>query len=236
MDVPVRAIVEFHHLNFVDEAPDEVLAELAARQGRETLVPTYRSAPHLLHATDWDERVFAYWEGEIRDRVFPATQAYRAIRLVSYSGALATDNAVHRLVSGIPWMLATVGPEARFRMVRTKIRRAKDESFFQQFVELCASHSQVAVSRMRLGLGQETFVLRLRSHKNKTTWMSLDGDQSRLSPMRVAREDDQSLDWEEIPSALIDAWMRRGWIDEAVKRSERCRTPTDTIETRAMGS
>lgn len=65
MDVPVRSIVGLHHMNFVEPGAS----------------PTWLEAAYGLDAKDWDDRVFRYWDDEIKDADFPATGARRALRL-----------------------------------------------------------------------------------------------------------------------------------------------------------
>lgn len=214
MDVPVAAIVGLHHANFVQS---DVRA-------------TLRSCPRMLSATHWDDRVFTYWEGEIRDSDFPASGSRRALRLECLAGAVVTDNGVHRLVAGAAWLIATQGRDARLNRVRTVVRLPRDPAFFQEVVDLCTRHKQAEVVREDLSrTASSCFLLRLTPFVGQMSIVVVDLEQRTIKKHRMPRthESEPGGNWEPIPAPVVVAWSERAWLEGALASAEQCPTMID---------
>lgn len=214
MDVPVAAVVGLHHVNFVES---DVRA-------------TLRSCTRMLSATHWDDRVFTYWEGEIRDSDFPPSDSRRALRLECLAGAVVTDNGVHRLVAGAAWLIATQGRDARLRRVRTEVRLPRDPAFFQEVVDLCARHKQAEVVREDLSrTAPSCFLLKLTPIVGQMSIVVVDLEQRTIKQHRMPRTHGSEPDrnWAPIPAPIVVAWSERAWLEGALASAERCPTRID---------
>lgn len=224
MDVPIRAIVVLHHLNFTSEGA------------------TWRRALHGLTGEGWSSAVFDYFTNDIRDQSFPAAGSTRALRLTCYGGAVTSSNGVHRLTGAIAWLCATQSESASLLKVRTTYYPAR-LPLVDEIISIRRNAGTLEVARMpqtlRPGPYTESppvFLLRARSPQGALQLYEVSAQQDHVVPCpteprswisRLCANDKRkdpyaSLQWVTLPSALIDAWEHRGWLSASLRHAERC--------------
>ncbi|MFC0403119.1 hypothetical protein [Paraburkholderia rhizosphaerae] len=109
-DVPVHAVMGTQHKNGFDDARNWRDA-LAALKGENTA------------GEKWDDRALAYIESELVHQPFPCDALPgTTLQLVSWGGAVFSDNGAHRLIAAVCWLSAKHGADAMLRQAHVTYR------------------------------------------------------------------------------------------------------------------
>ncbi|MGF6870675.1 hypothetical protein [Paraburkholderia sp. MM5477-R1] len=109
-DVPVHTVMGTQHKNF----------NLDVRNWRDALAALEGENKAK---TKWDDRALVYIESEIRDQPFPCDALPGTmLKLVSWGGAVFSDNGAHRLIAAVCWLSARHGTEAVLRQAHVTHR------------------------------------------------------------------------------------------------------------------
>ena len=194
---------------------------------------TWRQSLDGLAAQDWDSRVFDYWSGEVRDKVFPAKMAKRALRLECRAGAVLVVNGAHRMAAGMAWLCATRGDDAVYKRARVSIHDQRG-TLVDELVKLAHSSRRVDVARRAVPSAEHPEVhvnfVRATSPRGRIATYTVNVAAGRLDPDNVLHREVEAclpLDWKPLPGPLVAAWADRSWLHASLARAERCPTFVD---------
>lgn len=202
-DVPIRAIFDLAHKNFLQDVP----------------VWTWRAAATEGLSNTWSNFVLDFFESEIRDAQLPADGSHSNLRLWSVGGAVRCENGIHRTTGAVTWLAAKYGEDAILKKVRLKVRSCH-EGLIDKIIRFRAEFGSVKILRIDL----DTF-LRVDSRWRTQVFQVKNGrlipyvDRCNWSFKRLPRIL-TSDSWIEFPACIIDAWERRSWLPDAIRNGE----------------
>lgn len=109
LDVPLHAIVALGRNDFFK--PNE----------------TWKQALENIHATDWSNDVFDYFDSELLENKFPSPSSRQELRLICVGGACFVGNGNHRLVAAKNWLVGNSGSDAVLKKAKVSYYFLPDE-------------------------------------------------------------------------------------------------------------
>lgn len=212
VDVPIKAIIDIGHKNFLRQEVEE-----------DNAIWTWRTAATKRLRNTWSNFVLDYFESKIRDAPLPADGSHSNLRLWTVGGAVICENGIHRTTGAIAWLAAKYGEGAVLKKVRLEVH-GWHEGMIDKIIQLrnefgilkILARGDAIFLRVDDRAGTQTFQVQRGELVPKIHWR-------RWSVSRILRPTPEilkSADWNEFPVYIIDAWERRSWLSAAMRNGE----------------
>lgn len=136
----------FVHMNDGNKSYEDIkVKEIIALERPELMCIEEPSWINLLknyiEGSNWRDEVIDYFEDEIKDKYFPAREAYSTLSMANYGGLLACSNGIHRMIGAACWLVSKYGDEAVLKKVFVTTFSLND--YFKQLLEIVKDEDEI---------------------------------------------------------------------------------------------